>query len=239
MPLLEVENLGHRFADGSWGIRNVSFALEQGGFTVLTGRNGSGKTILVKHLNGLLKPTEGRVLLDGKPVQSDLLAARTRVGLVFQNPYAQVIQETVREDAAFGPENLGLPPEESERRVREALSETGLTGLEERYTGILSGGEIKRLALAGVIAMEPEIIIFDEPFAGLDYPGMKQCIAMLTALKTGGKTLIVITHHHEKLTRLADRMLIMNQGRLAEDGRPEAVLARAEAYGVAGIGVQW
>lgn len=239
MPLISVENLGHRFPDGVWGFRNVSFVINAGECIVLTGKNGSGKTILVKHLNALLKATEGKVLLDGEPVESDLYKTRSRVGLVFQNPYAQVTQETAAADVAFGPENLGLSQVETEGRVRAALEKTGLTGLGQRHTATLSGGEMKRLCIAGVIAMNPDLIIFDEPFSGLDFPGMRQCVGIMENLKAEGKSLLVISHHHEKLTKLTDRLFIMYQGRLAENGPPEEVLVRADLYDVAGPGVVW
>jgi len=239
MPLLRVEDLGHRFHNGVWGFRHVSFIMESGEFLVLTGRNGSGKTVLVKHLNALLKATEGTVFLDDVPVGKNLTETRRRIGFVFQNPYAQATQETVEADAAFGPENLGLSEEATQERVRIALSKTGLSGMEERHTATLSGGEMKRLAIAGVIAMNPDLLIFDEPFSGLDYPGMKQCIGILEELKKEGKSLIIVTHHYEKVLRLTDRILIMNGGNLAENGRPTEVLSRAERYGVAEPGVEW
>jgi biotin transport system ATP-binding protein len=181
---------------------------------------------------GLLEAQEGEVLFRGRPL-SRVRSLRRELGLVFQDAEAQLLGETVEEDAAFGPENLGLSREETVRRVDEALVAVGLGAKRKRPPRRLSGGEKRRLAVAGVLAMGCGIIIMDEPFANLDWPGVVQVLEVLAALKGAGKTLIVLTHELEKVLALADRLAILHGGRIRDDGSPAAVLDRLDgAWGV-------
>ncbi len=232
MSLLEVRKLSHRFADGTFGLRDVSLSVESGELIVLAGRNGSGKTILMKHLNGLLTPSAGEVMVAGSPVSRNLLAARQAVGLVFQDPDNQIVGQTVRDDVSFGPENLRLSADEIERRTRTAIEGVGLEELVEHQPHLLSGGEKRRLVIADVLAMQPTIVILDEPFSGLDYPGTKRALTEILRLHEHGHTLIVITHEVEKILAHATRLIIMEEGRIVEDGSPESLLDHLERYGV-------
>lgn len=232
MSLLEVRRLSHRFADGRYGVREVTFTLDAGELVLLAGRNGSGKTVLMKHLNGLLRPTEGEVLLEGHSIYDDLLEARRTIGLVFQDPDNQIVGQTVRDDVAFGPQNLRLTAEEIERRATAAVETLGLSDLSDRPPHELSGGEKRRLVIADVLAMEPKLIILDEPFSGLDFPGVRQTLGEIRRLHRSGHTLIVITHEVEKILGLATRVMVMEGGRIVEDGPPGALLERLERHGV-------
>ncbi len=232
MSLIEVQGVSHHFADGTIALRRITLAIADGDLLLLAGRNGSGKTVLMKHLNGLLRATEGRILLEGRPIEEDLPGTRRKVGLVFQDPDAQLVGQTVREEVAFGPENLRLPEEEVERRVEAALSAVGLSALADHAPRRLSGGEKRRLAVAGVLAMEPRLIIFDEPFSGLDYPGVRQVLREILRLHGGGHTIVVITHEIEKILGHATRLVIMDGGCIVGDGRPAELLDRLEDHGI-------
>lgn len=232
MKLLEVEDLTHTFPDGTKALRGVNLTVEQGEFLIIAGSNGSGKTILARHLNGLLLPSSGRVLLRGEPISADLVNARRRIGLIFQDSLSQLLGQTVAEDVAFGPENLGVSREEVKRRTDQALSAVGLTELAGAVPQRLSGGEQRRVAIAGVLAMEPELIVFDEPFTGLDYPGVVQALQELCKLHQSGTTLIVITHDLEKVLAHADRLAIMAGGVIVEQGKPAEVLELVEQRGI-------
>jgi len=232
MSLLETIDLTHRFPDGTRGIREVNLSIDTGEFILLAGRNGSGKTVLMRHLNGLLKPTSGKVLLYGQPLSENLFLARQKVGLVFQEPDNQFVGQTVEEDVAFGPENLGLTNYEIWERVARALEITGLTGIAGRNPHLLSGGEKRKLAIAGVLAMEPDVVILDEPFAGLDYPGVKQICKQILKLHESGNTIMVLTHEIEKMFAHATRMVIMEEGRIARDGKPFDFIDDLEEFGL-------
>lgn len=232
MTILETQDLTHVFPDGTVAIQDISLKIKAGEFIVLAGANGSGKTVLARHLNGLLKPTEGRVLLDGKPISKNLAAARKKVGLVFQDPDSQIVGQTVAEDVAFGPENLNLPAAQVETLVKEALAAVGLSKFAAQNPHVLSGGEKRKLAVAGILVMKPKIIVFDEPFTGLDYPGVVQVLKEILRLHKEGHTILVITHELEKLLAHADRLLILYKGKLVEDGKVEEVIYRSESYGV-------
>ena len=176
MDIVEIENLTHRFPDGTVGLDKVRLSIQQGTLVIIVGPNGSGKTTLLRHLNGLLNPSEGSVRIAGRPVSADVRRTRQQVGLVFQEPDSQIVGETVAADVAFGPQNLQLGLEEVNRRVSTALKSVGLTPLADKPPHLLSGGEKRRLALAGVLAMTPTIIAFDEPFASLDDAGMRSIV---------------------------------------------------------------
>ncbi|MGI6650088.1 MAG: energy-coupling factor ABC transporter ATP-binding protein [Bacillota bacterium] len=232
MPILETQNLTHVFPDGTVAIQNISLRINDGEFVVIAGANGSGKTVFARHLNGLLKPTKGKVFIDGKPINKNIVEARKKIGLVFQDSDSQIVGQTVAEDIAFGPENLNLPVAQVETIVKESLEVVGLSQFSTQNPHALSGGQKRKLAIAGILAMKPKIIIFDEPFTGLDYPGVLQILRQILQLHKMGKTILLITHELEKVLAHADRLVIIHKGKLVEDGKPEDVIYRSESYGV-------
>ena len=232
MNIIEIENLSHRFPDGTLGIDEINLTIQEGTFVVISGQNGSGKTTLLRHLNGLLLPDRGTVRLSGVPVSKNLVKARQIVGMVFQDSDSQIVGETVYDDVAFGPENLCLDRSEIKRRVYDALEAVGLTGLAEQRPHLLSGGEKRRLAIAGVLSMKPRVIVFDEPFSNLDYPGIRQLLEQILSLLKAGHTIIVATHELEKVIAHADHLVIMKDGTIVRDGLPEEMVKGVEAFGV-------
>ena len=236
-PILEIQNLDHIYSVGTpfehVALKDVSFAVERGEFIGIIGHTGSGKSTLMQHMNGLLKPTGGKILLDGEDIWSDkklTRQSRFRVGLVFQYPEYQLFEETVYKDIAFGPKNMGLSNEEIDRRVREAAGFVGLTEEQLEVSPFdLSGGQKRRVAIAGVIAMEPEVLILDEPTAGLDPEGREGVLNNIEAYrKAKNATIMMVSHSMSDVARLADRLLVMSGSRLAMDGTPEAVFERAQ-----------
>ncbi len=236
-PILQVENLSHTYSVGTpfahKALDNMSFSVERGEFIGIIGHTGSGKSTLMQHLNGLLKPQAGRVLLDGKDIWSDkklTRQARFRVGLVFQYPEYQLFEETVYKDISFGPKNMGLDREEIDRRVREAAGFVGLTREQlESSPFDLSGGQKRRVAIAGVIAMEPEVLILDEPTAGLDPTGREEILANIESYrKSKNATIMMVSHSMNDVARLTDRLLVLDHSTIAMDGTPKEVFARAE-----------
>ena len=236
-PILQIKNLHHIYSQGTpfehIALKDVSFSVERGEFIGIIGHTGSGKSTLMQHMNGLLKPTSGSVLLDGKDIWSDKKLTRQcrfRVGLVFQYPEYQLFEETVYKDIAFGPKNMGLDAKEIDRRVREAASFVGLTEAQLEVSPFeLSGGQKRRVAIAGVIAMEPEVLILDEPTAGLDPEGREEILANINAYRTAkNATVMMVTHSMADVARMADRLLVMNKASLVMNGAPEQVFARAE-----------
>ena len=236
-PILEVRNLTHTYSAGTpfehKALDNMNFSVERGEFIGIIGHTGSGKSTLMQHLNGLLKPTSGSVLLDGEDIHKDkkfTRQARFRVGLVFQYPEYQLFEETVYKDIAFGPKNMGLKEEEIDRRVREAAKLVGLTEKQLEVSPFdLSGGQKRRVAIAGVIAMEPEVLILDEPTAGLD-PASREGILenIETYRKTKNATIMMVSHSMNDVARLTDRLLVLNGSKIAMDGPPAEVFTRAE-----------
>ena len=236
-PILEVKNLQHIYSAGTpfehVALNDVSFCVERGEFVGIIGHTGSGKSTLIQHLNGLLKPTAGSVLLDGQDIWSDkklTKQCRFRVGLVFQYPEYQLFEETVYKDIAFGPKNMGLDEKEIDRRVREAAGFVGLTEQQLQASPFdLSGGQKRRVAIAGVIAMEPEVLILDEPTAGLDPSGREDILSNIERYRQAkNATILMISHSMSDVARLTQRLLVMNKSTLAMDGTPEAVFARAQ-----------
>ena len=230
--IIEIINLSYRFADGTVGLENISLAISEGAFVVIAGPNGSGKTTLLKHLNGLLLPTKGVVKLCGVSVAKNLTWSRQMVGMVFQDADSQIVGETVSDDVAFGPENLCLDRADVKYRVARALETVGLHHCKDQKPHLLSGGEKRRLAIAGILAMEPKILVFDEPFSSLDYPGVKQVLAQMIALHQAGHTILVAAHDLEKLIAHTDRLVIMQDGRIVRDGLPSQLLGELEAFGI-------
>ena len=236
-PILEVKNLTHTYSAGTpfehKAIDNMNFSVERGEFIGIIGHTGSGKSTLMQHLNGLLKPTSGAVLLDGVDIHSDkkfTRQARFRVGLVFQYPEYQLFEETVYKDIAFGPKNMGLKPEEIDRRVREAAKLVGLTEKQLEVSPFdLSGGQKRRVAIAGVIAMEPEVLILDEPTAGLDPASRAGILENIeTYRKTKNATIMMVSHSMNDVARLTDRLLVLCGSKIAMDGPPAEVFTRAD-----------
>ena len=235
-PILQVENLSHIYSIGTpfehVALDCMNFSVERGEFIGIIGHTGSGKSTLMQHLNGLLKPTSGRVLLDGKDIWSDkklTRLARFRVGLVFQYPEYQLFEETVYKDIAFGPKNMGLTAEEIDRRVREAAGFVGLTEAQLQVSPFdLSGGQKRRVAIAGVIAMEPEVLILDEPTAGLDPSGREEILQNIESYRKAKKaTVMMVSHSMNDVARLTDRLLVLNGAHIAMDGTPSEVFAHA------------
>ena len=236
-PILEVKNLTHTYSAGTpfehKAIDNMNFSVEKGEFIGIIGHTGSGKSTLMQHLNGLLKPTSGQVLLDGVDIHSDkkfTRQARFRVGLVFQYPEYQLFEETVYKDIAFGPKNMGLKEEEIDRRVREAAKLVGLTEAQLEVSPFdLSGGQKRRVAIAGVIAMEPEVLILDEPTAGLDPASRAEILENIeTYRRTKNATIMMVSHSMNDVARLTERLLVLSGSKIAMDGPPAEVFTRAD-----------
>lgn len=245
-PILEVKNLTYIYSAGTpfehKALDDISFSVERGEFIGIIGHTGSGKSTLMQQLNGLLKPTSGTVLLDGQDIWSDkklTRQARFRVGLVFQYPEYQLFEETVYKDIAFGPKNMGLSPEEVDRRVREAAGFVGLTEQQLEVSPFdLSGGQKRRVAIAGVIAMEPEVLILDEPTAGLDPMGRSEILGNIQSYrKAKNATIMMVSHSMEDVARLTDRLLVMNGSKLAMDAPPAQVFTHAEELTQMGLNI--
>ena len=245
-PILQVENLNYIYSKGTpfehQALDNVNFSVERGEFIGIIGHTGSGKSTLMQHMNGLLKPTSGKILLDGVDIWSDkklTRQARFRVGLVFQYPEYQLFEETVYKDIAFGPKNMGLDEKEIDRRVREAAGFVGLTEAQLEVSPFdLSGGQKRRVAIAGVIAMEPEVLILDEPTAGLDPCGREEILGNIQAYRQAkNATIMMVSHSMEDVARLTDRLLVMSGSKLAMDGTPREVFARAEELVAMGLSI--
>ena len=245
-PILEVKNVNYIYSAGTpfehKALEDVSFAVHAGEFIGIIGHTGSGKSTLMQQLNGLLKPTSGSVLLDGQDIWSDKMLtrqARFRVGLVFQYPEYQLFEETVYKDIAFGPKNMGLSSEEIDRRVREAAGFVGLTESQlEASPFDLSGGQKRRVAIAGVIAMEPEVLILDEPTAGLDPVGRAEILSNIeTYRKSKNATIMMVSHSMEDVARLTDRLLVLNGSHIAMDGTPEEVFRHAGQLQAMGLNI--
>jgi energy-coupling factor transport system ATP-binding protein len=245
--LLSTENLTHIYMPGTpfevTALKDINIGLERGEFLAIIGQTGSGKSTLVQHFNGLLKPSSGRVILDGSEVGRDkaaLVSIRRRVGLLFQFPEQQLFEESVFADVAYGPRNLGLPPDEVQRRVDKALTLVGLDPgeLEGRSPFSLSGGQMRRVAMAGVLAMEPEIIILDEPTAGLDPRGKKEILERIASLhREQGLTVILVSHSMEDVARLADRLVVMAGGEIKLCGTPAQVFNNPSELETMGLGL--
>ena len=243
---IEVRNLSHTYSVGTPfqhdAVKHLSFTVERGEFLGIIGHTGSGKSTLIQHLNGLLKPTEGDVLLDGESIWKDKLttrAARFRVGLVFQYPEYQLFEDTVFQDIAFGPKNMGLKEDEIRQRVLRAAEFAGVNpDVLDKSPFDLSGGQKRRVAIAGVIAMEPEVIIFDEPTAGLDPAG---CASLLENIRTyrqaTGATILMVSHSMDDVARLADRLLVLNEGQVEMLGKPAEIFAQAKRLQEIGLSV--
>ena len=248
--VIELENVGFTYDDArtrkktpdrvTWALRDVAFGIRRGEILGIAGRTGSGKSTLIRHLNGLVSPAEGRVLLDGEDLAGKraAAAARRRVGVVFQYPETQLFAATVFDDVAFGPRNLGLSPEEVEARVHEALAAVHLDspGISETSPFSLSGGQQRRVAIAGVLACTPQILVLDEPAAGLDPISHQRLLDLVVELRqTRGLTVVSVSHDMADLARIADRVLVLDSGRMRALGTPEEVFADSELLAQAGL----
>lgn len=224
-----------------YALRNVSFSLEEGEFLAIAGHTGSGKSTLVQHLNGLIKPTEGKVLWNGSDLAEKKVATQARgdIGLVFQYPEHQLFATTVFEDVAFGPRNLGLSSAEVEERVKHALEIVNLDFEELRDVSPfeLSGGQQRRVAFAGVLAMKPTTLILDEPVAGLDPASRESFLLLIKGLHESGLTIVMVSHNMNDIARLADRVLVMNKGEIALLGTPEEVFSHGAELRQIGLGL--
>ena len=244
---IEIRHLTHCYSEGSAmrtvALDDISMTIEDGEFLGIIGHTGSGKSTLVQHLNGLLKPTSGQVFVDGEDLNGDHVnrrALRQRIGLVFQYPEYQLFEETVAKDIAFGPKNQGLPKEEIDRRVRYAMECVHLDydKYSERSPFELSGGQMRRVAIAGVLAMKPSVLILDEPTAGLDPRGRDRVLTMLEELHARENvTIVMVSHSMDDMARLAQRLVVIADGKLLASGTPEEIFSQEEMMVSAGLGV--
>ena len=244
---IEVRNLTHTYSEGTAmrtvALENVCMTIEDGEFLGIIGHTGSGKSTLVQHLNGLLKPTSGQVLIDGEDLNGEHVnrrSLRQRIGLVFQYPEYQLFEETVAKDIAFGPKNQGLSKEETDERVRYAMECVHLDyqKYSDRSPFELSGGQMRRVAIAGVLAMRPSVLILDEPTAGLDPRGRDRILSMLEQLHAERHTTIVmVSHSMDDMARLATRLIVMAEGKVLATGTPREIFAQEQMMISAGLGV--
>ena len=246
MPI-EVVHLTHTYSEGSAlstvALNDVSFRIEDGEFVGIIGHTGSGKSTLVQHLNGLLRPSSGQVLIDGEDLNGESVnrrVLRRKIGLVFQYPEYQLFEETVAKDIAFGPKNQGLSAAEISERVHYAMDCVHLDY--EKYAGRspfeLSGGQMRRVAIAGVLAMRPSVLILDEPTAGLDPRGRDRILSMLEELHARENvTILMVSHSMDDMARLASRLIVMNEGKLVAEGTPRDIFARSEMMTSIGLDV--
>lgn len=222
--MIELRGLSYSYPDGTPALRGINMKIDKGERVAVIGPNGAGKSTLFLHLNGILRPTTGEVIIDGKKMEysRDLIKIRQKVGIVFQNPDDQLFSPTVREDVAFG------PMDEVEERVRDALQKVGITGYENRAPHHLSGGEKKRVAIAGILAMKPEIMVLDEPTTGLDPETADGIIRILLELSMEGITVIISSHDVEIINQFAERVFVLNNGKLIAEGTPREIFRDAE-----------
>ena len=243
---LILEHVTHTYQQGSpfqaRAIEDVNLEVYEGEFLALIGHTGSGKSTLAQHLNGLLKPTSGRVLLDGRDIHEkgyDKKEVRRNIGLVFQYPEHQLFDETVEKDVGFGPRNLGLSPEEVKERVQEALIKVGMRyeDVAEKSPFELSGGQMRRVALAGVIAMRPKVLVLDEPIAGLDPLGREELMDMIKQFHLDGTTVVMVSHSMDDVAKYATRAAVMDHGKLVMTGTPEEIFLQADKLTKMGLDV--
>lgn len=245
--IIKIENLNYIYNPGTpfekMALKDINLNLSRGDFIGLIGHTGSGKSTLVQHLNGLIKPTSGKIIVDGIDITSkdmDLRKIRQKVGLVFQYPEHQLFEETVYKDIAFGPKNLELGEEEIETRVKKAMELVGLdyNSLKDRSPFELSGGQKRRVAIAGVLAMKPEVLVLDEPTAGLDPRGRDEVLGRIQGLyEEEGITIILVSHSMEDIARLVNRIVVMHEGKIAMEGSSKEVFKQAEKLEQMGLGI--
>ena len=228
---LETKNLTFTYPDGTQALKNVNIQIKKGEKIAIMGPNGAGKSTLFSHFNGLTEPTSGHVEVAGEKIifeKDKLLEVRQKVGIVFQDPNDQLFAPTVKEDVAFGPMNLGLEHEEVERRIEEPLKMVGMEGFEEKTPHHLSGGQQKRVAIAGIIAMRPEIMILDEPTAGLDPEGVDKVLNILNDLNKEGISIIISSHDIEMVSHFAEKIFILYNGEIIDSGDKQKIFSNKE-----------
>lgn len=228
---LSTENLSFTYPDGTRALKNINIEIEKGEKVAIIGPNGAGKSTLFSHFNGLTEPTSGCVKIEGKPISFEkdkLLKVRQKVGIVFQDPNDQLFAPTVKEDIAFGPMNLGLSYDEVEKRVEDALKMVGMENYEDKTPHHLSGGQQKRIAIAGIIAMKPELMILDEPTAGLDPDGVEKVLNIMNQLNEEGMTLIISSHDIDMISKYADKIFVLYNGEIIESGNKNKIFSDME-----------
>jgi len=226
MKVVETNDITYEYPDGTKALEKVNFKVDQGKIVALLGPNGAGKSTLFLHFNGILRPSSGSVDIDGEIVnyeKKDLMRIRQKVGIVFQNPDDQLFAPTVLEDVAFGPMNMGLTKEDVEERVKEALSRVGMEGFEKKPPHHLSGGQKKRVAIAGILAMKPKIMVLDEPTSGLDPKGASQILRLLYKLNQEGMTIVISTHDVDLVPLYASKVYIISEGKIIKEGTASEV----------------
>lgn len=229
--MLEVKNIKYSYNKDYQALKGVSLKVEDGEMVALLGKNGAGKSTLFLHLNGIYEPDEGQVFIEGEELKYDkksLLKFRQKVGIVFQNPDDQIFAPTVEEDVAFGPLNLDLPMEEVQKRVTESLARVGMSGFEKKAPHHLSGGQKKRVAIAGILAMKPKIMVLDEPTAGLDPQGVTALTKLLKELNEEGITIIISTHEVNLVPDYAKKVFVLVDGLLIAEGTPKEIFSQPE-----------
>jgi cobalt/nickel transport system ATP-binding protein len=231
MNIIETKNITYKYPDGTKALENINFTAEEGKIIALLGPNGAGKSTLFLHFNGILQPASGNIIVDKASVnykKKDLMNLRQKVGIVFQNPDDQLFAPTVHEDVAFGPGNIDLSREEIEARVKEALKRVGMEGFENKPPHLLSGGQKKRVAIAGILAMRPKIMVLDEPTSGLDPRGASRIMKLLYELNKEGITIIISTHDVDLVPLYAHTVYIISHGHIIKEGNPQEVFEDVE-----------
>ncbi|MGN1363138.1 MAG: ATP-binding cassette domain-containing protein [Methanobrevibacter sp.] len=226
--MLEVKNLSYKYPDGTLALDNINFNVEKGEMVSLLGKNGAGKSTLFLHFNGIYEPSKGEVLIDGEPIdysKKGLMKVRQKVGIVFQNPDDQLFAPTVEEDVAFGPLNLGYSQEETQEIVTRCLKKVGMSGFERKAPHHLSGGQKKRVAIAGILAMSPELMVLDEPTSGLDPKGASNILQLLYELNNEGMTIIISTHDVDLVPVYSNKIFIISNGAILKSGTPQEVFS--------------
>lgn len=229
--MLKVKDVFYSYDDGTTALNGINLEVKKGEIVALLGKNGAGKSTLFLQFNGILRPDSGEILIDGKPLKynkKSLVNARQKVGIVFQNPDDQIFAPTVEEDVAFGPLNLKLPIDEVRKRVTDALRRVGMEGFEKKAPHYLSGGQKKRIAIAGILAMKPEVMILDEPMAGLDPVGAAKIINLLKELNEEGITILISTHDVNIIQDYVDKIFVINDGEIIGDGCPEDIFSKKD-----------
>ncbi len=228
---LETKNLSFTYHDGTEALKNVNIQIKKGEKIAIMGPNGAGKSTLFSHFNGLTEPTSGHVEVEGEKIifeREELLKVRQKVGIVFQDPNDQLFAPTVKEDVAFGPMNLGLEYEEVEKRIKESLEMVGMSGFEDKTPHHLSGGQQKRVAIAGIVAMRPDIMILDEPTAGLDPEGVDKVLDILDNLNKEGMSIVISSHDIEMVNQFADKIFVLYDGEIIAEGDKNQIFSDKE-----------
>lgn len=229
--MLEARNISYSYDDDSQALKNVSLKINDGEMAAILGKNGAGKSTLFLHFNGIHEPDDGEILIDGEKLKYSkkaLIKCRQKVGIVFQNPDNQIFAPSVEEDVAFGPLNLKLPMDEVQNRVEEALKRVGMEGFEKKAPHHLSGGQKKRVAIAGILAMRPEIMILDEPTAGLDPQGAIKIMNLLSELNKEGITIVISTHDVDLVSKYVNKIFVMADGEIIGEGTPKEIFSKED-----------